>query len=690
MRPRVLALAVTIAALSGVSPAREAFAAHKPPAAADVAVKDALASGQHAFCTHPPRVLTESDHALCPLAKETVGCEALAAACDKQAPPKPAPKPAPKPESGAPSYPKELGTIAMIATAFIVLAVLLLLLVPVLLAYLRSRRDDALRDIAPEAPATPDAPPPAERGPVITDAERLLALANDLAARGEVKEALGTYLTASLRALDHRGVIRFARHRTNGEYVRSCADLGARAELSSVVREVEEAEFGGHEPTAESIAHVQRSATALVRTAMLAASIMLLALFASGCSGGSQARTENDPAGKQLLLDVLGRQGMEAGYLAGSIGSLAIPREDDLTPLVVLDLSVTKLDEDARSHLLRWVRAGGVLLALEPRADMEDTLAVTSSSSPERDVTVLLDDPYQHEAYAYPARVNVGRTLHAHDRGPSTPDNTDKTDKKDKDEKERTETLVRDVVATVGLDAEPNDDDAYAFEESLGRGAIVTVATADLFTNVGLSHGANAKAVLALVERAFGATREGNLRSYHEHPIMIARPQSGLTPPGNPLSALSQAGLGMGMWHALAAALVLFLAVGVRQARARPGPPPARRAFAEHVEATGALYAKARAASHARAMLAKYTDERVRLKTTSRLGFAAPHGSPPAPGEEDPFLPLTGKSAAEYKGLVDEQTADEMTELHRMRELRRVLAKISPAPHSHPEKKDPS
>lgn len=661
---RSVALCSMLCALTSVLPVRQAFAAHKPPAAADLAVKDAMGSGQHAFCTHPPKILDGTDQATCPLARETAGCEPLAAACDKQLPPKHEDTTDPP---STPKIPKELGTIAMVLTAAIVLAVLLGLLLPVLLAFLRSRRDDSLRDVAQEKETTPDAAPLLERGPVITDAERLLALANDLAARGQSREALGTYLTASLRALDHRGVIRFARHRTNGEYVRSCADASARTELSSVVREVEEVEFGGHEPSRESIAHVQRSATALVRAAMLAASVVMLALFSAGCDAGSHPPTENDPAGKQLLMDVLERQGFSASYLSGSIGSLPIPQEDDLTPLVVLDLSITKLDEDARSHLLTWVGAGGLVLALEPRADMEDTLAVTSSSSKERDVTVLLDDPYQHEVFTYPARVNVGRKLQLRDRGEKKTDNAQ---------------LTREVVATMGLTEDAADDDAYAIEESIGRGAIVTVATADLFTNVGLAHGENAKAAMALVERAFAATREGNLRSYHEHPIVIARPQSGLTPPGNPLSALSQAGLGMGMWHALAAALVLFLAVGVRQARPRPAPPPTRRAFAEHVEATGALYAKARAASHARTILAKYTDERVRQKTTQKLSAGTP--------EEDPFLQLTGHSAAEYKHLVESSTADEMTELRRMRELRRVLAKLSPVPHSHPEKKDPS
>jgi ABC-type glutathione transport system ATPase component len=41
------------------------------------------------------------------------------------------------------------------------------------------------------------------------------------------------------------------------------------------------------------------------------------------------------------------------------------------------------------------------------------------------------------------------------------------------------------------------------------------------------------------------------------------------------------------------------LRIGIRHARARPTVPAARRAFAEHVEATGAFYGRARALGHA-------------------------------------------------------------------------------------------
>ena len=50
-------------------------------------------------------------------------------------------------------------------------------------------------------------------------------------ARGDLRTALFGFLHASLRALDVRGAIRIERDRTNGEYVRSCADEGARPNL---------------------------------------------------------------------------------------------------------------------------------------------------------------------------------------------------------------------------------------------------------------------------------------------------------------------------------------------------------------------------------------------------------------------------------------------------------------------------
>jgi hypothetical protein len=92
----------------------------------------------------------------------------------------------------------------------------------------------------------------------------------------------------------------------------------------------------------------------------------------------------------------------------------------------------------------------------------------------------------------------------------------------------------------------------------------------------------------------------------------MADSEDGVSPPSSPIAALTRAGLGTALVHGLLATLVLFLAVGVRLTRPRPAPPPARRAFAEHVEAVGALYARTRLAPHALAAYARLADERLR------------------------------------------------------------------------------
>ncbi len=94
----------------------------------------------------------------------------------------------------------------------------------------------------------------------------------------------------------------------------------------------------------------------------------------------------------------------------------------------------------------------------------------------------------------------------------------------------------------------------------------------------------------------------------------IAQTDDGMSPPSTPISALSRAGLGLAMIHGAAAVLVLAFAAGVRLARPKPAPPPVRRAFAEHVEAVGALYARTRNAPHALAAYARFADERLRMR----------------------------------------------------------------------------
>jgi hypothetical protein len=202
---------------------------------------------------------------------------------------------------------------------------------------------------------------------------------------------------------------------------------------------------------------------------------------------------------------------------------------------------------------------------------------------------------------------------------------------------------------------------------------IVGVAGHELATNIGVARPDNAGAFVAVVEIAFNDRRERDLlRGITEEgrpEIRVARGEDGIPPPSNPFSALVQAGLGKGSWHALAAAVVLFLAFGIRHARPRPPAPTARRAFAEHVEATGAFYGRAGALGHALASYGRFAEMRLRERI--------PRGADPIA-----FLATRARVSPEEAARVwkraTEASADEPPrgdELTTIRDLGAMLAK---------------
>ena len=166
--------------------------------------------------------------------------------------------------------------------------------------------------------------------------------------------------------------------------------------------------------------------------------------------------------------------------------------------------------------------------------------------------------------------------------------------------------LVQSDGVTMGAAADRiawfDDGTSYAATVARGRGFVVGIATDELLTNAGLARPGNAAALVAL------------LSSASRTEMRIASSEDGVSPPSTPIAALLRAGLGLALVHAAVFTLVLFAAVGARQARPRPVQPPRRRAFSEHVEAVGALYARARSAPHALAAYARFADERLRAR----------------------------------------------------------------------------
>jgi hypothetical protein len=168
----------------------------------------------------------------------------------------------------------------------------------------------------------------------------------------------------------------------------------------------------------------------------------------------------------------------------------------------------------------------------------------------------------------------------------------------------------------------------YAAKRLIGKGIVLGVANDDLFTNVGVLPSHNAAALVTLVRSASHdlrrrvGTRAGDDGLSTLGDLRIAHAEDGIPPPANPFAALLAAGLGKGAWHALIAAILLFLAYGIRQARPRPFTPATRRAFAEHVVATGAFYGRAHAHTHALAAYGRFL--------VARLRESLPRGGDPA------------------------------------------------------------
>jgi hypothetical protein len=156
-----------------------------------------------------------------------------------------------------------------------------------------------------------------------------------------------------------------------------------------------------------------------------------------------------------------------------------------------------------------------------------------------------------------------------------------------------------------------DDGMTYAAVLAHGKGYVLGIATNELLLNAPLARPGNAAAMVSI----FSNTDRSEMR--------IADPEDGVAPPSTPIGALLRAGLGLGLGHALLATVALFFAVGLRLARPKPAIPPRRRAFAEHVEAVGALYARTRNAPHALAAYARFADDRLRARMPRGAGDVA-------------------------------------------------------------------
>jgi hypothetical protein len=580
MSPRVaswLVRAVALAALLTVTRSSRAAPLDRGTAEADA--QSAMTDGHYTFCASPGKPLSHRALQLCPLASEIEGCEGFANVCaEVKAPIK-------APSWWSESIAKMLGYVALAAVWVAVLGAVVAIGFAIARLVLRAKQDEAVRDdLLPLVPV--QGTEPSLEAALTTDAESLLRSARDHATAGRLDLALFTYLAAALRALDDRGAIRIARHTTHGEYVRGCREPGARPGLREIVRDVDVVRFGGEGATTEAVERAASRAAAIVHavpgSSMVGVATMVSLVLLLGACSGNLLRPGADPAGDDLLFDLLVREGATARHMTGSLASL--PMTGEKGAAVIVDGEMTPMDDETKTHLVAWVEQGGVLvLAGNPDAWPKELWAKRAEGT-SRDVHVETPCPPEDDACASPRRDHVRLARSAamswpHD-GP--------------------------LPASASLDS----GELYGAVRPFEKGTVLGLASDELLTNAGLSVRGNAAGFVALLE------------SLEKTDFLIARPENGVAPPGNPFAGLVRIGLGLGLWHALAFTALLFLSVGTRHARPVPEPPPPRRAFAEHVTATGALYARARASGHALFAYARFADQQLRAR--------APRGTSPA------------------------------------------------------------
>ncbi len=539
------------------------------PVRAKADVDAAIAESDYSFCREPREPLSLRARSLCGHAA-AAGCQGFAAACAR-AETVPGHGSRKEGSSGLPTIrvPGAVSRIARWVVWLLVAAILGVVLVPALRAMararLRARGPDSQQTAQVSALVSVPEPPPTSSGSVLLDR------ADALARGGDTAQALEVYLAAALQALGERGAIQLARHRTNGEYVRSCAEEGARDLLQGIVRDVDRVKFGGEGVSGDAVSRAARGATFLVRalTPVLLALSLALSLGCGG-KGGPTARVGDDPAGDELLYDVLRRQGLRVEPLESALASVPLPAVGEPALAVIVDAERTDLDAETRAHLVSWVDAGGSLVIAGAPETWPREFGMAPRFGSGLTVTATRGDPDTPEGGTEQAKLVWGRAI-------EPPANAE---------------------SVAWLD----DGTTYAAMVPYGEGVVLGLATGELMTNVGLARSRNSGAAVAILSHVSGAE------------IRVAEEDDGVAPPTTPLAALSRAGLGVGLAHALVASLILFLAVGTRLSRPRPAPPPRSRAFAEHVEAVGALYARAGAASHALASYARFAEERLRAR----------------------------------------------------------------------------
>ncbi len=500
--------------------------------------KDALAKKRYAFCHEERTLVVYESIEFCRVlgTQNAVDCPAWEAVCKRLA----SEKQEPTKDYTAPAW-----------LSWALLGILIVGLVALVFRFLPNRFLSPTPQQADEA--TQDAISYEQideaHTRVETDVTRLLALADEAAARGAFLDAIDHAYAALLRRLEWNRVITVTKDSTNGDYLREVSRHAPelRAPFRQITGEIEHAHFAGEGADEARFSRVSTWVREVLTRANTTA-LLLALLVLSACAGPGPRDTW--PVGHGAFIDLLRGYGFDVHERLAPIESF-----DDIETLLLLP--GTQLSE------AQWK-------TLQERAADSRTCVVAMGGS-----------------YEWP------EWFHAAQKGAHADGILRASEVAMGKAGLRLKVPMRFAVV-------PNDDDfvsvahddASIYLLKRRNSCVVLFGDDALFTNVAMLDDSNLFVVTETL-RLLGKR------------IDIASELTGLSAT-NPAEIMSRARLLPALLQLAAFLLILFFARGAHFGTPSEPRPSSRRALSEHARAVGLLYAKAKANEHVKSVLAAF------------------------------------------------------------------------------------
>lgn len=410
---------------------------------------------------------------------------------------------------------------------------------------------------------------PERRGPVETDVERLLRRAQEAAQRGDFTRAVEDAYAALLRRLDGAGLIEIHPSRTNGDYVRALRDRPElRTNVRDIVRDVERVQFGAEAPSAHIFRAVFDRIVPIATRAIGIIAVIFAASVLASCNEPVKSKPrsgDTGPYGTAALDELLQDRGRDVTHRTEPLARI----ENESTSKVLVLLRGVDLDDDAWRSVITWTKQGGTLVvAGVRRLPLELRAEPTDDPSDEARLWRAGSFEYRYRFSDLDVAAPTGTML-------------------------RTSASESSWVLRRGADA------PYAVETPLGSGRAYVFAERALFTNIAFTVADNAAFAVAFLDDT------------GKDDIEICDMWTGAGA-GSPLEAMDQANLTPVIAQLLALALLFLIWRGAHFGRPRDPLARSRRAFADHVQALGHIYHRAKASEHALGNFAAWAIERLR------------------------------------------------------------------------------